>query len=76
MTELEPTRLAQRQREIDAERTQHFPALAERKRERMAASPLGFLRGSAPLFYEILAARPELAAGPDGEGWIVGDAHL
>lgn len=42
----------------------------------MAASPLGFLRGSAPLFYEILAARPELAEGPDGDGWIVGDAHL
>lgn len=42
----------------------------------MLASPHAFLRGAAPLFYEILAARPDLAAGPPGEGWIVGDMHL
>lgn len=76
MTELDPVRLAQRQRELDAGRTQRFPALAERKRERMSTSALGFLRGSAPLFYEILAAHPDLADGPDGQGWLVGDAHL
>jgi len=43
---------------------------------RMTASPLGYLRGAAALFYELLADHPELAAGADGEGWLVGDAHL
>lgn len=42
----------------------------------MSASPLAFLRGAAPLFYELLVADPELAAGPAGEGVIQGDAHL
>ena len=42
----------------------------------MTASPLGYLRGSAGLFYELLAEHPELAEGPLGEGWLVGDAHL
>lgn len=42
----------------------------------MSASPLSFLRGAAPLFYEMLAADPELANGPAGEGVIQGDAHL
>jgi uncharacterized protein (DUF2252 family) len=74
--ELDPARLAARQLELDRERTSRFPELGERKRERMRASPLAFLRGSAPLFYELLAERPELAAGPEGHGWIVGDAHL
>lgn len=48
----------------------------ERKVARMAESPLAFLRGTAPLFYALLAEHPELAAGPAGEGWLVGDAHL
>lgn len=39
-------------------------------------SPLAYLRGAAPLFYELLVEFPELAEGPDGEGWLVGDAHL
>lgn len=42
----------------------------------MSISPLAFLRGSAPLFYEILARHPALSEGPPGEGWLVGDAHL
>lgn len=42
----------------------------------MSASPLAFLRGACPLFYELLASRPELGEGPPGEGWIVGDLHL
>ena len=42
----------------------------------MSASPLAYLRGAAPLFYELLAAEPRLAEGPGGEGWIVGDMHL
>jgi uncharacterized protein (DUF2252 family) len=46
------------------------------KLERMSASPLAFLRGAAPLFYSILKARPELAKGPPGTGWLTGDMHL
>ena len=42
----------------------------------MVASPLALLRGSAPLFYELLARHPALSEGPAGDGWIVGDAHL
>jgi uncharacterized protein (DUF2252 family) len=50
--------------------------LLARKHARMRASPFAFLRGAAPLFYEILRLDPELAAGPGGRGWIVGDLHL
>jgi uncharacterized protein (DUF2252 family) len=42
----------------------------------MRASPLAFLRGAAPLFYEILKLHPALAEGPAGEGWLVGDLHI
>lgn len=73
---MEPRRLAQRQLELDRQRTARFPALLARKLSRMKASPLAFLRGSAPLFYELLAAEPDLAAGPPGNGFIQGDAHL
>ncbi|AKU98569.1 hypothetical protein AKJ09_05233 [Labilithrix luteola] len=68
--------LAARQLEIDRARTKRFPDLFEHKLERMSISPLGFLRGAAPLFYQLLEAHPHLAEGPPGEGWIVGDAHL
>jgi uncharacterized protein (DUF2252 family) len=53
-----------------------LPVLFERKRKRLRLSPHAFLRGTAGLFYEILADRPELAEGPPGEGVIVGDMHL
>ena len=68
--------LAARQVEYDDERTREFPQLLRRKMERMSASPLAFLRGAAPLFYEILKENPDLAEGPPGEGWIVGDLHI
>lgn len=68
--------LADRQLELDRERTKRFPYLFVRKLQRMSASPLAYLRGAAPLFYEILASHPDLAGGPAGEGWIVGDMHL
>jgi uncharacterized protein (DUF2252 family) len=42
----------------------------------MMLSPLGLLRGSAPLFYRLLDRHPALSEGPGGEGWLVGDAHL
>lgn len=73
---MEPKRLAQRQLELDRQRTARFPALLARKLGRMQASPLAFLRGAAPLFYELLVAEPDLASGPEGHGFIQGDAHL
>ncbi len=68
--------LADRQLALDRERTKRFPKLFTRKLQRMSASPLAFLRGASPLFFELLAARTHLAEGPAGEGWIVGDMHL
>ena len=71
----DPASLAARQRYLDGTRLR-LVGLAERKRARMSASPLAFLRGSARLFYEIIAARPELGAGPEATGWIAGDLHV
>jgi uncharacterized protein (DUF2252 family) len=68
--------LAARQIALDYEATRAFPALFARKRARMMVSPHAFLRGSAPLFYEVLAQHPDLAEGPKGTGFIVGDMHL
>jgi uncharacterized protein (DUF2252 family) len=73
---MDPLRLAKRQLQIDRQRTRRFPHLLDRKLSRMSASPLAFLRGAAPLFYEILRANDELDVGPRDEGWIVGDVHL
>lgn len=73
---MDPVRLAKRQLEIDRQRTKRFPHLFDRKLARMSNSPLAFLRGAAPLFYEIMRANDELSTGPRGKGWIVGDAHL
>ncbi|HEY3252462.1 MAG TPA: DUF2252 family protein [Polyangiaceae bacterium] len=70
-----PLLCAERQAARDRAATQTF-SLWPRKLQRMTASPLGYLRGAAALFYELLTDHPELAAGPDGEGWLVGDAHL
>jgi len=72
----DPGALADRQLTLDRERTKRFPDLLIRKLQRMSSSPLAYLRGAAPLFFEILAERPELAEGPGGEGWVVGDMHL
>ena len=74
--DLEPWALADRQLTYDRERTKRFPDLFTRKLQRMSASPLAYLRGAAPLFYDLLNARPELEQGCGGEGWIVGDMHL
>jgi len=73
---LEPGVLADLQLTFDRERTNRFPDLFIRKLQRMSTSPLAYLRGAAPLFFELLRARPDLAEGPGGEGWIVGDMHL
>ena len=72
----DPADLAARQLRRDLRRLGHHPHLLAHKRERMAVSPFGFLRGTAPLFYEALRRVPRLAAGPKGTGWLVGDLHL
>lgn len=72
----DPLQCAERQLTRDRDATQDFPHLLPRKVERMSASPLAYLRGSAPLFYDLLRDHPELEQGPGGEGWLVGDAHL
>ena len=76
MSDLDPFDLAARQLELDQRATVQLPALLDRKKARLSRSPHAFLRGSAPLFYEILARRPDLAEGPADEGFIVGDMHL
>lgn len=76
MLSVDPIVLARRQLARDREKTAHLPGIFEHKLDRMRASPLAFLRGTAPLYYELLAASPELARGPAGEGWITGDLHL
>jgi uncharacterized protein (DUF2252 family) len=72
----DPIELAEKQLERDKAATARFPGLFERKVARMAVSPLRYLRGTAPLFYELLSEHPELSEGPAGEGWLCGDAHL
>ena len=68
--------LARAQIALDRERTAHMPTLFEHKVERMCTSSVGCLRGAAPLYYATLAAHHDLADGPAGEGWIVGDLHV
>jgi uncharacterized protein (DUF2252 family) len=72
----DPVDLAAWQLARDAERAGRFPGIFEKKVARMAASPLSYLRGAAPLFYRLLAEHGELADGPNGKGWLCGDAHL
>src|SRR5688500_18828651 len=73
---LDPFELASRQIELDREATQRHALLFDRKKKKLQASPLGFFRGSARLFWEIVAARPELGLELPGRGWVVGDMHL
>ncbi len=76
MIRFDPFALARFQLQKDREATRRFPELLERKAGRMVASPSAFLRGAAPLFYEVLRQRPQFAEGPGGSGQIVGDLHL
>jgi uncharacterized protein (DUF2252 family) len=76
MLTVDPIRLASRQIAIDRARLADAPHLFDHKVARMTPSPLALLRGSAPLFYEVLARHPALRDGPPGEGWLVGDAHV
>ena len=67
---------ARRQLERDRASTARYPDLFAHKLQRMRASPLAYLRGSAPLFYEVLSKSSELERGPQGSGWLAGDLHL
>jgi uncharacterized protein (DUF2252 family) len=73
---MSPGALAVLQMAHDRVATRRFPTLLDHKRRLMLQAPHTFLRGSAPLFYEVLSRRPDLARGFAGEGWIVGDMHL
>lgn len=68
--------LADEQLQRDAQRTRRLTGLYEHKLDRMRQSPLAFLRGAAPLFYDLILLDRTLGEGPDGDGWIVGDLHV
>lgn len=68
--------LADWQLQRDAQRTRRLTGLYEHKLERMTQSPLAFLRGAAPLFYEMIERDRSLGEGPAGDGWIIGDLHV
>ena len=71
---LDPRDLAHAQLARDHERTMRTRGwigsawLFAHKVDRMSPSPLAFLRGAAPLFYDILERVPVLADGPPGRG--------
>jgi uncharacterized protein (DUF2252 family) len=73
---LDPAELARKQLLRDERRLGLDHWLFKHKCARMAATPFDFLRGSAPLFYAALRKAPQLAAGPEGNGWLTGDLHL
>jgi uncharacterized protein (DUF2252 family) len=73
---LDPAELARKQLFRDQRRLGLDHWLFKHKCARMAATPFDFLRGSAPLFYAALRKVPQLADGPEGDGWLTGDLHL
>ncbi|MFO0646991.1 MAG: DUF2252 family protein [Polyangiales bacterium] len=76
---MSPTRsedLARSQLQRDRARCADRPWLLAQKLARMSASPFAYLRGTAPLYYDLLAKERALRDGPAGEGWIVGDLHV
>ncbi len=78
---LDPHVLARDQLARDLKRTSRVriwagESLYRHKIDRMSPSPLAFLRGAAPMFYEVLERVPVLRDGPGGEGVIIGDLHL
>lgn len=64
------------QRAYDTAMVGARPELLKRKRERMLASPLGFLRGAAPFFAALLKLEPGVLQGLPGATALVGDLHL
>ena len=72
----DPFELAERQIELDRALCAHKTSLFARKLKKLASSPLGFFRGSARLFYEILAENRHLTLDSGPTGHVVGDMHL
>lgn len=78
---LDPFELAARQIDLDKQSTSRPDGTAtgllfERKKKRLQESPLGFLRGSARLFYEVIARERSLGLEGGPRGAVVGDMHL
>ena len=73
---LDPIALARAQLASDRAIDRKVKGLFAVKRARMAISSFAFLRGSAPIFYGLLRAAPELGKGPDGRAWLTGDLHV
>ena len=73
---MDPIALARAQLASDRTIDRTAPGLFAVKRERMSVSAFSFLRGSAPLFYELLRTAPELGKGPSGKAWLTGDLHV
>jgi uncharacterized protein (DUF2252 family) len=71
-----PFDLAARQYDLDRSRMGGSPVLLARKLKKLAASPLSFFRGSARLYFEILAEHRELRLSGGPSGYVVGDMHL
>ena len=76
MLRVDPLALARRQWKRDRKRMRGHPHLLDHKIARMTASPFAFLRGTAPMFYELLGEHEALRKGPPGVGWIAGDLHM
>lgn len=72
----DPFEVAERQMALDRAVTRERPQLLPRKIKKLTSSPLGFFRGSAPLFYEILRENPQLMLDGGPKGHVVGDMHL
>lgn len=69
-------RLGELQAAHDIELLRGRPWLLRRKWSRMAKSSFAFLRGSAPLWAELLRRHPAFLRGIPGKGPIIGDLHL
>jgi uncharacterized protein (DUF2252 family) len=72
----DPIALARRQLESDRLIDRTAKGLFAAKRARMAVSAFAFLRGSAPMFHDVVRRTPSLARGPGGRAWITGDLHV
>jgi uncharacterized protein (DUF2252 family) len=77
ITSMDAFAWAARQIELDRFVAERDVRLAARKLKRVSMSPLGFFRGSAPLFYELWASGRGLEnMERGGAGALVGDMHL
>lgn len=76
MARIDAKELGRQAYRSDREAMRGRPKLLAAKVRKQLSSPFAFLRGQAATFYTMLAEAPELEAGPEGTGTLVGDAHL